>query len=140
MTDAITLRILTPERIVLDTSASALRFPGVDGSIGVLPRHATMVAALDAGELSYRREGKDESFFVSGGFAEVRENTVRIVTDACERPTDIDVERAVKAGERARERLRSGKLPDGQTALDALRAEAALRRALQRQLVARRRG
>ena len=136
MAESITLRILTPERIVLDTDASSVRFPGVDGSIGVLPRHAPMVAALDAGELHYRHAGKEEHFFVSGGFAEVRQNTVRIVTDACERPTDIDVDRAIKAGERARERLRSGKVDGGDT-LDILRAEAALRRSLQRQLIAR---
>jgi F-type H+-transporting ATPase subunit epsilon len=129
MADSMTLRVLTPERIVLDTSAASVRFPGVDGSIGVLPRHAPMVAALDAGELYYRHEGKEEHFFVSGGFAEVRQNTVRIVTDACERPTEIDVERAIKAGERARERLRSGKV-DGADSLDVVRAEAALRRAL----------
>ncbi len=138
MADAITLRILTPERIVLDTTASSIRFPGVDGSIGVLPRHAPMVAALDAGELLYRHEGKEEHFFVSGGFAEVRDNTVRIVTDACERPNDIDVERAIKAGERARERLRSTKAGDAEE-VDIVRAEAALRRALQRQLVYRKR-
>jgi len=136
MADSMTLRVLTPERIVLDTSAASVRFPGVDGSIGVLPRHAPMVAALDAGELYYRHEGKEEHFFVSGGFAEVRQNTVRIVTDACERPTEIDVERAIKAGERARERLRTGKV-DGADGLDVVRAEAALRRSLQRQLISR---
>ncbi len=138
MADSITLRILTPSRIVLDTTASSVRFPGVDGSIGVLPRHAPMVAALDAGELLYRQEGKEEHFFVSGGFAEVRDNTVRVVTEACERPSDIDVERASQAAERARERMRTGE-SGGPDALDVLRAEAALRRALQRQLVASRR-
>ena len=49
---SLTLRVITPERIVLDTTVRQLKFPAIDGSMGVLPRHAAMVAALDAAELS----------------------------------------------------------------------------------------
>ena len=131
MADAITLRVITPEEIILDTQAERVRVPGLDGSIGILRRHAPMVAALDAGELRYEQGGRDESMFVGQGFAEVRDNTVRIVSDACERPTDIDVERAKRAAERAKERLRTRKV-EGADEFDALRAEASLRRPIQR--------
>jgi F-type H+-transporting ATPase subunit epsilon len=131
MADSITLRVITPEKIVLDTVASAVVVPGVDGEIGILPRHAPMVAALGPGPLSYTSGGVRESLFVAGGFAEVRQNTLRVVTEASERPSEIDVDRAQRAAERARERLRT-KVHAAEE-LDSLRAELALRRAMMRQ-------
>ncbi len=127
----LTLRVITPDRIVLDQQVSSVRIPGVDGSIGILPRHAPMVAALDPGLLRYRQNGQETAMFISGGFAEVRSNTVRIVSEAGEKPTDIDDERARAAEKRARERLAQGRTLEGES-IDLLRAEAALQRALMR--------
>lgn len=128
---ALTLRVITPERIAHDGEATSVRVPGVDGSIGILPRHAPMVAALDAGLLRWREGAAEHVMFVSGGFAEVRGSTVRVVTEAGERPADIDEERAREAERRARERLAQGQAGEGEP-LDVVRAEAALRRAIMR--------
>ncbi|MEX1024943.1 MAG: F0F1 ATP synthase subunit epsilon [Planctomycetota bacterium] len=128
MADGLTLRIITPERIVLDTVVSSVKIPGVDGLIGILPRHAPMVAALDIGMLHYAVDGKDQAIFVSGGFAEVRNDTVRVVSEAGERPEEIDEERARKAEERARQRLDEAR-KIGAPQFDLLRAELSLRRA-----------
>ena len=84
MAESITLRIITPERIAVDTSVSAVRVPALDGAIGILARHAPMVAALDSGRLSWTAEGRSQDMFVAGGFAEVRSDTVRVVTQASE--------------------------------------------------------
>ena len=130
MAGELTLRVITPDSIVLDTTASAVRIPAVDGSMGVLPGHAQMVAALDMGLMTYRAGGKDEALFVSGGFVEVRDNTVRIVSEAGERPEDIDEERAREAEARARQRIEEGRAIGSQ--IDILRAELSLRRAQQR--------
>ncbi len=134
MAEELTLRIITPERTVVDTPASSVRIPATDGSMGIFPRHAAMVAALDAGELFYKQDGKDHQLFVAGGFAEVRDNTLRILTPAGEKPEEIDVERAKQAEARARERLKP--LHVGLTAdspeIDLLRANTALRRSLMR--------
>lgn len=135
MAETITLRVITPESIVLDTSTSSVRLPGVDGSIGVLPRHAPMVAALGIGSLSYREGGADRPVFVSGGFAEVRDDTIRVISSASEPREEIDVDRARRAAERARERLRTGQRTEGEP-FDLLRAEAALRRAMMRLSIA----
>ena len=78
----LTLRLITPDHIVLDTQASRVQVPAIDGLMGILPRHASLVTALDVGPLTYESGGKEESIFVSGGFAEVRDNTVRIVSEA----------------------------------------------------------
>jgi F-type H+-transporting ATPase subunit epsilon len=127
MTRKLTLRVITPERIVLDTQAEGVRVPAVDGALGLLPRHANLVAALDVGLLSWRQGGKLQTLFVSGGFVEVRADTVRVVCEAGEPPAAIDVERARAAEKRARERLDQGR--ETGAAIDLLRAELALRRA-----------
>ncbi len=131
MADTLTLRVITPERVALDQSVSSVRIPGVDGSIGILPRHAPMVAALDVGLMRYRTGNREEAMFVSGGFAEVRDDTVRIVSQAGEKPEEIDEERAKAAEARARERLSQGRAAEGEL-IDLVRAEAALQRALMR--------
>jgi len=127
VSNGLTLRVITPDSIVLDTQVEALRVPGLDGSIGILPRHAHMVAALDVGILYYRSSGKEAALFLSGGFAEVRSNTVRVVCEAGEKPEEIDEERARAAEARARARLDEGRSTPAQ--IDLLRAELALRRA-----------
>lgn len=131
MAGTLTLRVITPERIALDAEVSSLRLPGTDGGIGILPRHAPMIAALDSGLLRYSSGGKDQVMFVSGGFCEVRGATVRVVTEAGEKPEDIDEARAREAEQRARARISSGQVSEGEP-LDLLRAEAALRRAMWR--------
>jgi F-type H+-transporting ATPase subunit epsilon len=134
----LTLLIISPERVVLDERVDAVRLPGVDGSFGVLARHAPMVAALEVGLLRYRQGGAEKLLFVSEGFCEVKQDVVRIVAEAGEKPSEIDEQRAKEAEQRARERLarfreQRGRAMTGKEAIDLLRAEDALRRALKRQ-------
>jgi len=124
----LTLRLITPDHIVLDTQASSVQVPATDGLMGILPRHAALVTALDVGPLTFESGGKKESVFVSGGFAEVRDNTVRVVSEAGEPPSDIDEKRALAAEERARKRLDEAHGPET-SQVDVLRAQASLRRA-----------
>jgi len=138
MAGSLTLRVITPERVVLDVPTDSIRFPGIDGSVGVLPGHAALVSALGPGELAYTEGGQAQRLFIAGGFAEVRSNTVRIVTDASESPSDIDLDRAQAASERAKERLHEMVTIAGAAKVDAVRARAALRRALMRITMARR--
>ncbi len=135
MAAELTLRVITPDRIVTDTTASAVRIPAVDGSMGILSGHAPMVAALDVGMLTFRTGGKDEAIFVSGGFVEVRDNTVRVVSEAGERPEEIDEERAKEAEARARKRIEEGRISGAQ--VDILRAQLSLRRAQARRRAGR---
>ncbi len=135
MAGEMTLRVITPEAIVLDVRTTSVRLPGVDGSIGILPHHAPMVAAIDTGLLRYRQGTSEGVLFVSNGFAQVRGDLVRVVCEAGEKPEEIDEQRAKESERRARERLASrGKVAAGDP-VDILRAEMALRRALMRQQV-----
>ena len=135
MANPITLRVITPDTVALDETVDSVVLPGLDGQLGVLARHATMVTALDHGELRYKQGGVEHHMFVSGGFAEVRDDTLRVVTEAGEHVRDIDAERAKKAEERARERLEKG-----DEEIDTVRAEASLRRAIMRLSISRTRG
>ncbi|MFT6111133.1 MAG: F-type H+-transporting ATPase subunit epsilon [Planctomycetota bacterium] len=143
MSGTLSIRVITPDRILLDTTCATVSFPTVDGSVGILSGHAPMVAAIGVGELAYKSDagspaGSGHSVFVAGGFAEVRDNVVRIVTDTSEPASEIDVERAVKAAERARRRLAEFESNEGEK-FDVLRARASLTRALMRELVAKKR-
>ncbi|MBI5434511.1 MAG: ATP synthase F1 subunit epsilon [Planctomycetes bacterium] len=133
MAGEFTLRVITPNRIVVDEPVESVQIPALDGSMGILPRHAPMVAALQAGVLRYRGRSGEQVLFVSEGFAEVRDNLLRVVSEAGETAGEIDEKRAREAEQRARERLaHKGEAATATEAFDQLRAEGALRRALMR--------
>ena len=138
MAGQLTLLIISPDRVVLDEQVDSVRLPGVDGSFGILPRHAPMIAAIEVGVMHYRQGGIERLLFVSSGFCEVAKNVVRVVAEAGEKPAEIDEQRAKEAEERARERMarfreQRGAAMTGAEAIDLLRAEESLRRALKRQ-------
>lgn len=131
-TTELSLRVITPDKIALEATVRSLQVPGSDGLIGILPRHAAMVAVLDFGPMHWiDSDGNPGDMFVSGGFAEVRDGTVRVVTEAGELPEEIDEERAKEAEARARERLQTSVRAEG-AELDLQRAQHSLRRALSR--------
>ena len=126
------LEVVTPDRLVLSTEADVVVCPGVEGQFGVLVGHIPFLSALDIGEMYYKAGGKTEYLAVSGGFAEVTGEKVTIVAESAEKGREIDVERAMRAKERAEKRLAAGKTAE----IDWARAEAALRRSLVRAKVA----
>ncbi|MBW1990773.1 MAG: F0F1 ATP synthase subunit epsilon [Deltaproteobacteria bacterium] len=126
------LEVVTPDRKVVSTMADIVVCPGREGQFGVLVGHIPFLSALDIGEMYYRSGGQTAYLAVSGGFAEVTGNKVTIVAEAAEFGHEIDVERALRAKERAERRLAAAKTEQ----IDWARAEAALRRAMVRMKVA----
>jgi F-type H+-transporting ATPase subunit epsilon len=98
--------------------------PGVDGELGVLPRHIPLLTELRPGTVKVRNGSEDQFFFVSGGFLEIRPDEVTVLADAAEHAEDIDEARAEEARRRARDLLQQ-KLSDTDQAV----ASAALARA-----------
>lgn len=127
--EALRLEIVTPDKVVLEANVDYVGAPGVDGEFGVLPGHIPLLSALSVGELYYRQGSATHWAFVAGGFAEVSENKVTILAEAAELSSDIDVDRAQQALERARARLESR---NGKADLDLIRATTALQRAVSR--------
>lgn len=101
------LEITTAERQVYGEEVDMVIAPGIDGQLGILPRHAPLMTMLQPGELTIRKSGADTYFAVSGGFMEVLGNRVTILADACERSDEINEERAQEAMRLAQERIAS---------------------------------
>ena len=129
-----TLEIVTPDRVVIsDDEVVSLIAPGVEGYLGILANHAPLMTELAVGEITMRRSSGEELHFASSqGFMEVADNKVTILSDSVEKAQEIDVERARQSLSRAQERL-SFSSKEG---IDFARAEAAMKRALNRLRVA----
>jgi F-type H+-transporting ATPase subunit epsilon len=131
----VSVEVVTAERVVFsDDNIDEVIAPGVEGQLGVLPRHAAFMTMLEPGELRLVKGEEEIILAVTGGFLEVRENKVMILADAAERAEEIDLARAEEARRRAEERLAAR-----DSAIDLAKAEAALRRAVMRLGVAERR-
>jgi F-type H+-transporting ATPase subunit epsilon len=76
------IEITTPEKLVASKQADYAEVPGKDGYLGILPGHAALLSELGAGDLKVTSGGKTESFTISGGYVEVRDNHVRVLADS----------------------------------------------------------
>lgn len=128
------LEIVTAERVVYSEEVDVVVPPGVEGQLGILPQHAPLMTMLQPGELLVRRDGEEESIFVSGGFLEVRGDKVVVLADTAERADEIDLDRVEDAKRRADERMKSPS-----TDADLAGAQAAMMRSLMRLKVAEKR-
>ena len=107
MAETLRLRIVTPERLLLDEDVDEVTAPGTEGEFGVFPNHTTFLSSLQPGRLLYKRTGQAKVMAVSGGFAEVVNNTMTVLTDSGELPSEINVERARAALQKAEETLKT---------------------------------
>jgi F-type H+-transporting ATPase subunit epsilon len=121
--------IVTVEGRRYKGDADFLVAPGIDGELGVLPRHIPLLTVLKPGTVKVRNQGEDHLFFVSGGFLEIRPDEVTVLADSAERAEDIDESRAEEARKRAQELLQEKVSASDQAAASAAlaRAEARLR-------------
>lgn len=102
------VEIVAPDRKVFRGEAEGVQAPGVEGSFEVRTGHAPMIAAFGVGPLNLRLPtGEKLTYATSGGFLEVLDNHVTVLAETAEPATEIDVDRAKAAEERARERLRA---------------------------------
>jgi len=127
------LRIVSADRSLVDEPVDEVQIPGADGYFGVLPGHTPLLAALQVGQLWYRRGEERQYLSIAFGFAEVQPDRVILLAQIAERAGEIDVARAEAARQRAEERLAK---PTGD--MDFERARVALLKALIRLQVASR--
>ncbi len=107
MAETLHLRVVTPERLLLDEAVDEVTAPGTIGEFGVLPNHITFLSSLQPGRLSYQRGGQARLLAVSGGFAEVTDNMMTVLTDSAEFADEINVERARAALQASEESLKT---------------------------------
>jgi F-type H+-transporting ATPase subunit epsilon len=99
----LTLKVITPEKEVLNETVDSVYLPTSEGEIGILPHHASLMTKVIPGELRIKKSGK-ETFFATGeGFVQIQDNVVTLLTDLAVDEKDIDE----KAAEEARKRAQS---------------------------------
>lgn len=100
------LKLVTSHKILLNKEADFVMLRTTEGDMGILANHSPFVAELEIGELKVRAEGKEEFYYVSGGFLEIsKSNVVTILADEAMLAKDIDLEKARKEAELAQAKL-----------------------------------
>lgn len=77
----LTVSVISPERTLFDGEATQVVAPAYDGEVGILTGHAPMMALLGRGTLRIASGGGEQRFAVEGGFLQVVDNQVRVVTE-----------------------------------------------------------
>ena len=96
---------MTPERLAYSDTVDAVKLPGIEGELGVLPHHAPLVSMLGVGELRIRKGGAEESFAIVGGFLQVRPDRVVVMAETADLASEIDLEKAQEARREAERAL-----------------------------------
>ncbi|KGX87287.1 F0F1 ATP synthase subunit epsilon [Pontibacillus marinus] len=123
----LTVSVVTPDGPVIENNYDMVSCKTESGELGILPGHIPLVAPLTISGVRLKSENSADIIAVNGGFVEVRPEKVTILAQSAELPSDIDIERAQKAKERAERRVNSGA-----SDIDLMRAELALQRAINR--------
>ncbi len=130
---ALQLEVVTPSGPVVQAEADYVGLPGELGQLGIMPGHSPLLTALTPGRLYFRKNDQSTDVFISGGFVEVSENRVSVLAESAELKENIDIARAQRAMDRAKQRLHSASTDKS---IDVVRAEASLLRASMRMRIA----
>ncbi|KDN58175.1 MAG: F0F1 ATP synthase subunit epsilon [Exiguobacterium sp.] len=123
------VNVVTPDGAAYEGEARMVIAKSVTGEIGILPKHIPMVTPLDISILKLRHEDGGRTLIaLSGGFMEVRPDTVTILAETAEMADKIDYDRASAAKVRAERRLQDTKISE----IEFRRAELALKKAINR--------
>ena len=126
-TRTFSLSVVTPEGAAYEGEAERLIVPGDAGEIGVLARHAPLVAMLRAGEIRIKSGGEWQSFAAGPGYFKVQRDRAIVLVDDAVRAEDIDVEQARREIEEAEALLERAEAGDEE--IDRWRVEQQLRHA-----------
>ena len=136
MGQQIRLEVVTPSGAKVNEDVDIVNAPGYGGDFGVLANHAPFLSTIKIGTLTYENGKTRESLMISGGFCEVSNNKITFLVESAEVGSEIDVERAMRAKDRAEKRL--AQAAHQAEDFNRRRAEIALQRALARLKVAKR--
>jgi len=121
------LSLVTPEGRAYEGEAEMLIVPGVSGEIGVLARHAPLVAMLKAGEIRVKSNGEWQAFAAGPGYFKVQQDRALVLVDDAVRAEEIDVEEARRELAEARALLE--RVDAGEAEIDRWQLEQRLRHA-----------
>ena len=121
------LSVVTPEGAAFEGEAEMLIVPGAAGEIGILARHAPLVAMLRAGEIRIKADGDWQAFAAGPGYCKVHQDRALVLVDDAVRAEDIDLAEARREVEQARAQLE--RADAGEEGIDRWQAEQRLRHA-----------
>ncbi|MBD2742571.1 ATP synthase F1 subunit epsilon [Coleofasciculus sp. FACHB-1120] len=124
---ALTVRVVSPDKTVWDSSAEEVILPSTTGQLGILSGHAPLLTALDIGVMRVRSGKEWVPIALMGGFAEVDSNEVTILVNGAERGDKIDREKARAAYTEAEAKL--NQVEGSGSRQEQIQATQALRRA-----------
>ena len=78
------LKVVTPRRLLVEDDVDAVSLPSLEGEIGVLPGHRPLFVGIGRGKLTYRAGRDEESFMISGGYAQVQPEKIVVMTEVSE--------------------------------------------------------
>ena len=138
MSKQLKLKIVTPERLVLEEMADQVSLPTTEGEITVLPNHTPLVSGLASGDVVALVNGEFVPMAVAGGFVEIKKNEqedteVAVLADFAEHISELSDEKIEQAKQRAEE-LR--KQMENKEVVDFEHFEAELERSLTRVKIA----
>jgi len=117
--------IVSAEKEIYSGTAEMVFAPLATGGVGVLPRHAPLIARMKPGEVRVRTSSEELQFYVSGGVLEVQPHVVTVLADTAIRAKDMDEAAAQAAKQRAEEALK-----DRKADIDYAQAQADLAQAI----------
>ena len=102
----IKFKVVTPERTVFQDEIDQVTLPTTTGEITILPNHTPYITVLGFGEIILKKDGKESSLAVSGGFVEFNKNELVVLADMAEMAEEIDLARAEEAKKEAEETMK----------------------------------
>jgi F-type H+-transporting ATPase subunit epsilon len=94
--------VVTPEATVLEASATFVALPLYDGEIGIMPGRAPLIGRLGYGEMRIIEQGKIRRFYVDGGFVEVADGLISVLTNRAVAASELDADVAQEQLDAAR--------------------------------------
>ena len=80
ISDLLKLKVIIPDKLLVDEEAHEVGLPGLDGCLGILPGHSPLLVTLGDGDISYRFLNNEKKVSVSGGYAEVLADEIQVFT------------------------------------------------------------
>ena len=97
------LNIVTPIRELKLGTVSYARCPGIDGQFGIMNNHREGIFALSIGELKITQNGENEYFATGGGFAEIINNSVKLLVESIESSKEININPRSRISKKSKE-------------------------------------
>lgn len=107
----LSLEIITPEKIVYKDEVDEVVIPTINGEIAILPNHINLLTQINPGEMIVKKGSSYQSLAIIGGFLEVENNKISILTNYAIKAQDIEIAKAQEAKKRA-EKLMTEKTTD----------------------------